>query len=600
MSRAICAGLLLSVFLPVLALGQSPDAAAPSDAATAAAAVAPPAPNAAIAPAGQAGPDTGAPAQDRAAAAKSAEEARRKARAAAFEPPDGKWLVDEEGRSYFMRIRPKSETFRRMSETRIRIPYGGEYDLAGEDEENFWIKIYRPSDEPVVSAKLPQGLRTPTPEELAASAATFTAPLSEVDRLRFRSFDAGLPTTGLWRNGFDLADLDGDGEIDFVHGPPRRSGDQPRVFRGDGHGSWTPYRAAVPPGLLDYGDIKVADFNGDGKPDLAAASHLRGISVFIGDGAGKWTSWGEGLDFVVPRAGYDGSGFSSRRLEVLDWNRDGRPDLLALSEGPKLALLTTGPDPKLPSGVTTAAFGPRLYLNNGDGTWTTLAEAAGRAEIFGDDLAVADFDANGSVDFLTSTNAMSRHDLLYLQGDKVGGPWVPVSPPLRPSAYVNAVAAGDFDSDGRSDIAMSYTSFELGVTRVGVDVYLGRGDAKGGKAGKWERRAVLAREGRTGFSALDAGDLDGDKLVDLVATDHDGAMEILLGDGKGSFAREVSPETQQPRSDCRGYGLRILDLDRDGSSEIVASYAGESNPLYAPDRCSKRGGVAAWTRDLPK
>ncbi len=120
----------------------------------------------------------------------------------------------------------------------------------------------------------------PTPEELAASAATFLAPIATVDRLQLGPFDAGLPTHGMWRNGFDLADFDGDGQIDFVHGPTRRGGDQPRIFLGDGHGKWRPYRASVPPGLLDYGDVKVADFNGDGKADLAAASHLRGVLGF--------------------------------------------------------------------------------------------------------------------------------------------------------------------------------------------------------------------------------------------------------------------------------------------------------------------------------
>ena len=279
----------------------------------------------------------------------------------------------------------------------------------------------------------------------------------------------------------------------------------------------------------------------------------------------------------------------------LDWNADGKPDLLTLSEGPKIRVVGSGADSKVTdTGLKAAKFGPKVYLNQGDGTWVTLPETGPRAEIYGDDLAVADFDGNGSPDFLTSTNAMSRTDLLYLQGTKVGGPWSSVELPLRPRAYVNAVATGDFDRDGRVDIALTYTSFELGVIRVGVDLYLAR------RQGEWERLPVLAREGRGAFSALDAGDLDGDKLVDLVATDHDGGMAVLLGDGKGGFASEVSPETQQPRSNCRGYGLRIFDLDRDGRSEIVATYAGEANPLYDPDRCASRGGVAVWTLDSPK
>lgn len=514
-------------------------------------------------------------------------------RAAARQPPDGNWLVDAEGRFYFIEKRPKSLPYRRSGDARVRLDFGIDYDLAGEDDESLWLKVYRPSEEPVVR---PPVSHVVTAEELAASAATFQAPaLLAANRLHLGAFDAGLPTQGMWRNGFDLADLNGDGEIDFVHGPTRRGGDQPRVFLGDGHGKWRPYRAVVPPGLLDYGDVKVADFNGDGKADLASASHFRGVLVFVGDGAGNFSPWRQGLDFDAPRPGYDASGFSSRRIEVLDWNKDDRPDLLAFSEGPRMAMMKTGNVTKVASaGNGPEVFGPRLYLNQGDGTWVAVAETGSGQEIFGDDLAVADFDLNGRPDFLISSNKMGRNNLLYLQGKVAGGPWVAVELPLRPRAYVNAVAAADFDGDRRPDIALTYTSFELGVNRVGLDLYLNR------RGGTWERRPVFAREGRVGLTAMDAGDLDGDKRQDLVATDHDGALFLFLGDGKGGFAREESPEAQQPRGSCRGYGLKVADLDRDGKPEIVATYAGEPNPLYAPDRCPGRGGVAAWTLGAAK
>ncbi|MEO8276999.1 MAG: VCBS repeat-containing protein, partial [Thermoanaerobaculia bacterium] len=124
---------------------------------------------------------------------------------------------------------------------------------------------------------------------------------------------------------------------------------------------------------------------------------------------------------------------------------------------------------------------------------------------------------------------------------------------------------------------------------VGIDVYLA------GPKGSWERHPIFVRPGRTGFSALEAGDLDGDKAPDLVATDEKGNFELFLGDGKGGFADEASPEAQQPSGPCRGYGLRIIDIDHDGKSEIVASYAGEPDALFDPKRCPASGGVAAWT-----
>ena len=594
MIRSILVALLSFLLVPgvVLCTTQEPagprPAVAPSPTAPAVTPVAAPA-ALASSPSGEPqAPAVAEPGKD----PQSPEQTQRDALRAALQPPDGEWLVDGEGRLYFIRNQPKSQPYGRIGAARVRLVYGGEYDLAGEDEENLWLKIYRPDAEVVAR---PPAVHVPTSAELAASAATFQAPIAAVDRLHFRAFDAGLPTRGLWRNGFDLADLNGDGEIDFVHGPMRRGGDQPKVFLGDGHGTWRPFKATVPPGLLDYGDVKVADFNGDGKADLASASHLRGVLAFVGDGTGNFSSWREGLDFDAPRPGYDASGFSSRRIEVLDWNRDGKPDLLALSEGPRIKLIESGNATKVTAaGKGPEAFGPRLYINQGDGTWVAVKEAGPRLEIFGDDLAVADFDGNGSPGFLISTNAMGRQDLLYLQGKVSGGPWRSIELPLRPRAYVNAVAVGDFDRDRRPDVALTYSSFELGVTRVGLDLYLAR------RGERWERRPVFVREGRVGLSALDAGDVDGDQLQDLVATDHDGYFYLFLGDGKGGFALEASPEAQQPRGPCRGYGLKVTDIDRDGPAEIVASYAGEPNALYDPKRCPGRGGVAAWRLEPTK
>ncbi len=509
-----------------------------------------------------------------------------------LQPPDGEWQVDSEGRAYFIRLRPKALAHRLIDGSRISIVYGGTYDLAGQDEENFWLKIYRPSAEP--RERVPV-VRQPTAEELAASASTFPGELVSSDRLKFKAFDAGLPTGGMWRNGFDLADVNGDGKLDLMHGPPRRGGEQPRLFLGDGQGVWVPSKVSVPPGLLDYGDVKVADFNRDGKSDLAVASHLRGISVFIGDGAGKYASWGKGLDFVVPKAGYDGRGFSSRRIEVLDWNLDGRPDIVALSEGPQMSI-QSGAKGKQLTGVDPAVtpFGPRIFLNQGDGSWLRVNEVTAQRAVFGDDLAVADFNGDGRTDFLASSNAMGRADLLYLNSKSKTGGWLSVELPVRPRTYVNSVAVGDFNRDRRTDLALSYTSFELGVNRVGVDLFLAQKD------GSWERRGVFVRAGKTGFSGLEGGDLDGDGSIDLVATDHDGYLEVFLGDGAGGFSRETSPEAQQPRGMCRGYALKLVDVDRNGKAEVLASFAGEGDALFDPNRCPGRGGVAAWTVESSK
>ncbi len=74
----------------------------------------------------------------------------------------------------------------------------------------------------------------------------------------------------------------------------------------------------------------------------------------------------------------------------------------------------------------------------------------------------------------------------------------------------------------------------------------------------------------------------------------DGNTQVFLGDGKGHFTRESSPEAQQPRGRCRAYAVRLADVDGDGGPEIVSSYADEPVTLYDAQRCTNNGGVAAF------
>src|SRR5262249_37338637 len=149
----------------------------------------------------------------------------------------------------------------------------------------------------------------------------------ESDRLRFVSFGRGLPTSGQWRNGFDVADVNQDGHLDIVHGPARKSLTPPSIFLGDGKGNWRLWKEAKYPRLAcASGHAAVGDFNGAGPPDVALGMHLRGVQALLGDGKGNFTNASEGLDFAVPGHGDEQPGFSSQAIAVLDWDGDGRPD----------------------------------------------------------------------------------------------------------------------------------------------------------------------------------------------------------------------------------------------------------------------------------
>jgi len=120
------------------------------------------------------------------------------------------------------------------------------------------------------------------------------------------------------------ADLDGDGHLDLV--AAMDGSDYLLVAWGDGAGGLS-VPQVVTAERYPRG-VKVADLNGDGRPDLVVATQMNG-------GIGANAAW------VVPGLGgrafgpaqlafqAGGLGISPPLLAVGDVNGDGRPDLLA-------------------------------------------------------------------------------------------------------------------------------------------------------------------------------------------------------------------------------------------------------------------------------
>jgi hypothetical protein len=391
--------------------------------------------------------------------------------------------------------------------------------------------------------------------------------------IRFKEASNGLPQQGSWRNSLDVADMNGDGFTDIITPSERAGGMAPSIFLGDGKGNWKRWDV-IWPHPTDYGSVAAGDFNKDGKMDMVLGVHLQGIFVYLGDGKGDLQEVVEGL----PRD------FGTRRVVVTDVDRDGYPDIAAISEGPTA----------INQAQRGAQYRLRVYLNRKKGTsWELLPVVDDSKRVAGDWLTVGNFNGDKYPDFAGASIYYNSVDTLYLsKGAKTWELFTSPDNKVVPIvSYYQASAAGNFSSKKLDDVVMSYVRVWPSDIRpeliappeptnvVGIDRV--KFTSKGAV-----RTPVARWKGQLAVTGLGAGDFNGDGFEDIVSTRFDSVEErdltLLLGDGKGKFTRaRLEGVKMKPRPT---YDLKVADVNGDKRPDLIVMYeAGDVSPFGARD-----------------
>jgi hypothetical protein len=408
-------------------------------------------------------------------------------------------------------------------------------------------------------------------------------------KLYTETMGAGVAWIDYDQDGFLDAFFVNSGFTPFFH--PEKA-PQPALYRNNGDGTFTDVteQAGIHTDGTFFFGVAVADFDNDGFPDIYMTGYRHSV-LYHNNGNGTFTD-------VTTKAGVGDDGAWATAAGWFDYDRDGKLDLLVTNyvqfdEDHPVSCGENKPGyraychPDSFSGTS-----PRLYHNNGDGTFTDVTKKAGLVNKDGKSLAVvlADLNNDGWPDIFIAND--TQRNFLYLNNgdgtfrDVSYTSGAGFSEDGKPEAGMSADAA-DVRNTGLYDLYVSHLDFELNR------YYRNNGD------GTFADATIPSGLGQTNYRNSSFGarffDFDNDGWRDLVVTNghildnialyHPGVKyveerKLYRNLGNGKFADVTITQDAAFRAPRVGRGLAVGDYDNDGWLDFLVSNNGEDAQLF--------------------
>ena len=308
---------------------------------------------------------------------------------------------------------------------------------------------------------------------------------------------------------------------------------------GAGHFSAQP---AISASAGPLSSMIAADFNGDGKADLAVTQESSNIvTVLLGRGDGSFSA---GVNYTV--------GNGPAKVIAADLTGSGAIDLVSINQ-------------------LSNTFS--VLVGKGDGAFQPSVDfVAGNLPL---GIVAGDFNSDGKADLAIANSQDQTLAVPLGHGD---GTFAATRSYRAADLVSKSLAAGDLNGDGRADLVVSnYCGTDSACSSNGTaTIFLANAD------GTYRAASTLALG--NGPVAVALADLHGNNKLDLIALNSaDKTLSILTGNGDGTFSA-----TQHYALSTSPRAILVGDFNGDGKPDLaVASDCGQS-------ACSQAGTLDIW------
>ena len=389
------------------------------------------------------------------------------------------------------------------------------------------------------------------------SAQPFIATFTGGGQINSSTFSSRIDSlTDLHPNGIAIADFDGDGKPDIATANNYSINGQPAsisILRNIAAGATMAFapKQDINNGVLTYA-LAAGDIDGDGKKDIVACSIVDlNISIFRNTSSSGSISFAPAINYATS-SGVHG-------IAIGDMNEDGKPDIAV---------------------TNSTSNSISLFRNMGSvGSILFAAKVDFTTGLFPEAIAMGDLDSDGKIDILVSnkfSNSLSVFRNTGTSGSISLSTKVDISTGGSNAPY--GIAIGDLDGDSKQEAAVVITN---GSGVSGTQLY--RNTSTAGNISLNYSLTVTGVSGQTAYHPA-IGDINGDGKPDI-AMSNTGAGLVMVYQNNSTTGTLAFGSGYGFPGRFGPYAIAIGDMNADNKPDLLATEFTNEEVLVYQSSC---------------